>query len=214
MVKFTPNYNLGKPEGTDMYSILPQNANMDILDTTLKSVETDAKNAATDSSLALEKSTETESLISIHLEKNVQSTEGVHGLKIEGGTFTPIVEGTTTIGSPTYLTQNGYYRLIEKMLFFDLTLGISDKGSMDGNIVIRGLPFVPVSSNADRKASVTVGVAHNLNFASIGKLDALIELNGLIVPLITTVEGNNDFLATTLCGNNLFLRISGTYEIQ
>ncbi|MEK5431352.1 hypothetical protein MKY88_10810 [Lysinibacillus sp. FSL R7-0073] len=40
MVKYTPNYNLGKPEGTDMYSVLPQNANMDIIDTTLKGLDT------------------------------------------------------------------------------------------------------------------------------------------------------------------------------
>lgn len=47
MVKYTPNYNLGMPEGTDMYSVLPQNANMDIIDTTLKSIETDASDSKT-----------------------------------------------------------------------------------------------------------------------------------------------------------------------
>jgi len=67
VVKYTPNYNLGKPEGTDMYSILPQNTNMDIIDTTLKKIETDAVNAASDASLSLGKSTDTSTVISKHL---------------------------------------------------------------------------------------------------------------------------------------------------
>lgn len=74
MVKYTPNYSLGKPEGTDMYSILPQNANMDTLDTVLKGIETNASKAVNDSSLALEKSEETQQSVSEKLANTVTQT--------------------------------------------------------------------------------------------------------------------------------------------
>jgi len=70
MVKYTPNYNLGKPEGADMYSVLPHNNNMDILDSILGGIGSDSTQAVITSTTALEKATESHQLISEHLEGN------------------------------------------------------------------------------------------------------------------------------------------------
>lgn len=65
MVKYTPNYNLGKPEGSDKYSVLPHNDNMDIIDTKLGELD-----SAT--TISLDKSTESQQLIKKHLVESGQ----------------------------------------------------------------------------------------------------------------------------------------------
>jgi hypothetical protein len=69
----------------------------------------------------------------------------------EEGTWTPVLEGTTTAGSATYTSQIGRYTKIGRCVHFRLNLVYSGHTGT-GNMVITGLPF----NNVDLVASGSV----------------------------------------------------------
>lgn len=99
MVKYTPNYNLGKPEGTDLYSVLPQNTNMDIIDTKLKEIEVDTSTAIDESSIAFAKSEETQQLLADHLADYTQKIKSLNKARclINSSVDTLLQPSTTTL---------------------------------------------------------------------------------------------------------------------
>jgi hypothetical protein len=58
----------------------------------------------------------------------------------EEGTFTPVVEGSTTPGTATYSTQSGVYTKIGRMVQFTVNVGWSGHTGT-GGLRISGLPF-------------------------------------------------------------------------
>lgn len=55
--------------------------------------------------------------------------------------WTPVIYGSTTAGSPTYTVQSGSYWRIGALVFANIDLRLSAKGGMAGNLRISGLPF-------------------------------------------------------------------------
>ena len=72
----------------------------------------------------------------------------------EEGTFTPTVLGSSTAGSPTYVTQDGYYTKIGRVVNIGVNIQISNKGGMGGNLRVAGLPFSAASTSQDREITV------------------------------------------------------------
>jgi hypothetical protein len=101
-----------------------------------------------------------------HPTKLVTDVDGVHGLKMENGMWTPTIIGETTQPTVTYTVQRGTYLRIGKLIicsfFIQATLA---NGS--GNIRIDGLPVVV--KNLDESGIVSRaslgGTA--LNYASL-----------------------------------------------
>ena len=60
----------------------------------------------------------------------------------EEGTWTPILQGVTVAGSPSYTVQNGYYTKIGDTVNIVGAIQITSLGSADGHLRIYGLPFV------------------------------------------------------------------------
>jgi hypothetical protein len=58
----------------------------------------------------------------------------------EEGTFTPVVEGSTTPGTATYSTQSGVYTKIGRVVSFTVNVGWSGHTGT-GGLRISGLPF-------------------------------------------------------------------------
>lgn len=80
--------------------------------------------------------------VATHLADDVTNGD-VHGLQIESGTFTPVVEGDIVAGNHTYTSQVGNYVKINNTIFIYAQILISTKDeTMEGNIKITGLPFV------------------------------------------------------------------------
>ncbi len=189
MVKYTPNYNLGKPEGTDMYSVLPQNANMDIIDNALK---------------------ENQQLITVHESESVEDLNGVHGLTIESGNFTPYFYGTTNAGAnTTYLIQTGTYYKINNLVKIDLTLQVNIKDTnMSGNLYIGGIPFSAAAAHC------SIG-----GYQSITLSDGYSELLASILGtrIILRECGSNkteNIVVATKITNTSFIRLSATYKLS
>lgn len=62
------------------------------------------------------------------------------------GTWTPLINGSTTAGGPTYAIQNGYYYVIGDLVWATFVAELTAKdGSAAGDVVINGLPFSAVN---------------------------------------------------------------------
>lgn len=59
--------------------------------------------------------------------------------------FTPVLEGSSGAGTPTYTIQNGYYNRVGSLIHYRGTVAISAKGGMTGSLRIGGFPFTAVN---------------------------------------------------------------------
>ena len=63
----------------------------------------------------------------------------------EEGTFTPVMSGSTTTGSPSYDLQNGAYTKIGRQITVSVNIAVNNIGGAAGNMRISGFPFTPKS---------------------------------------------------------------------
>lgn len=237
----TSNLGLKKPDTTDFYDIADFNGNADILDTFAgETITTDKlvnNLASTAEGFGLDsrqgkaigdRLNTAEDTISEHttqLSENVQNLnthkadlitdlDGVHGLKIESGTFTPVITGTTTSGANTYTAQRGRYNKIGKQVtvFIDVALSTKDI-AMAGAVTITGLPYVP-TNDTNYRFSSAIGFYYGFNFPT-----SCYNLMGTLVggsSQISIVAGNSTSiinLDTTNILNNFRITLELTYLI-
>ena len=86
--------------------------------------------------------TQLENNFGAHVAKSVTDAGGVHGLRVETGTWTPIIRSTSGSNNHSYGEQNGRYVRMGNLVFVwgNVSLTAKDPG-MDGNALISGLPF-------------------------------------------------------------------------
>lgn len=102
-------------------------------------------------------------VFSSHLSDIVTDSDGVHGLKIEEGLWTPDIKSDGGTYNNTYSAQYGkYYRIGNKVSIMGIvTMSAKDAG-MTGGIDIRGLPFLPLFNDCNYKVKVSI-VTANVN---------------------------------------------------
>ena len=84
-----------------------------------------------------------ESAFSSHLADRVTDTDGVHGFKIESGSWTPILIGANGGQAVNSGNTNGSYIKIGPLVYIQFYLETSSKGDIaPGAIRLGGLPFV------------------------------------------------------------------------
>jgi len=149
--------------------------------------------------------------VNAHLADLVTDTDGVHGLKIETGTFTPTVAGVTVAGNNSYTEQTGRYMRIGKRVFFDARIKLSSKDpAMSGQACIKGLPF---SANSAVRYNVYFGTTDYVTFT--GQLTARINNNIVEVwTIFNTDIASGSPTAGTFFSNTSLIQISGNYEIE
>ena len=108
------------------------------------------------------------------------------------GTWTPVLQGQTTPGSPTYSTQVGRYVRIGNMVHVSAAIVYSDKGTIGGNMRIESLPFTASNVSGMRQAF------------SIAKYN-LINLNvgGGFYQITLQLVDNQTYGYLTECGDNI-----------
>jgi hypothetical protein len=90
--------------------------------------------------------------LATHKADIVTDADGAHGLKVESGTFTPVLKfGGNNVGM-TFDRQLGQYYKIGKIVHIEVELRLTAKGTSEGAATIEGLPFVkatgPVSNSS------------------------------------------------------------------
>ena len=78
----------------------------------------------------------------------------------EEGTWTPVIRGETTAGTPTYIAQNGVYNRTGNQVYAWGRIQLSSKGGMAGDMKISGLPF---TSRGSFRTAV-IGLCTNITF--------------------------------------------------
>lgn len=65
----------------------------------------------------------------------------------EEGTWTPVIGGATSESGQTYAGQTGNYIKVGKYVFITCDVALSAKGTITGDVVIKGLPFSGAAFN-------------------------------------------------------------------
>ncbi|MBL3731544.1 hypothetical protein JIN86_18305 [Lysinibacillus sp. HST-98] len=145
-----------------------------------------------------------------HMAQSVEDLNGVHGLTIETGDFTPYFYGTTNAGTnTTYLLQTGTYYKINNLVKIDLTLQINNKDtSMSGDLEIGGIPF------AASAAHCSIG-GYQFITLSEGYSELLASITGtrIILKECGNNKAENDIVAAKII-NASFIRLSATYKVS
>jgi hypothetical protein len=140
-----------------------------------------------------------------HKNDVVTDADGVHGLKIETGTWTPYILGSTTPGTNTYSVQTGKYTKINKRVFAECNIVMTAKdAAMAGSIRIGGLPFAANDNlNSLRFSSLSnvplVANAYQISGYVSGSFGILLFFrNNLSQVALTPLEINNNTSMTVV----------------
>ena len=130
----------------------------------------------------------------------------------EEGTFTPAVEGTTTVGAGTYSVQLGRYVKIGKTITVWIRLTWSaHTGTGDG--AIAGLPFTSQTIGGGHHLSAApIGYETNYNTAANTVLSAFVEPNGTLIRLAQLGVGTQSGGAAAALDAAAAVTVSATYE--
>lgn len=148
--------------------------------------------------------------INNHKDKLVTDSNGVHGLKIESGTWTPILYGMTTEGNNTYNIQKGFYVKQGNIVNISCQIALTTKDiNMNGQIRIKGLPFSNVSENV---IGLQLGICYKIDM-SLGHFacDILPNSNTIRLGYITT---NGYVIANqSVVYDGTIIIINGSYKV-
>ena len=131
----------------------------------------------------------------------------------EEGTFTPGIEfggGTTGI---TYFTQSGRYTKIGNMVYCDLFVGLSNKGTSTGQFFVTGLPYTVGNyiANTTVEASCSISIFASGNNAN--QVQGYAYENSTKLSLYDGQIGSTTVLDDTDFNNNTNFRISVAYAV-
>jgi hypothetical protein len=120
------------------------------------------------------------------------------------GTFTPVLYGSSTAGTPAYSTQTGSYRIIGNACSVRIVIVITDLGSLAGSVRISGLPKTASSTCPGDiyvdNMSMDTGESSRILFSSSGYIGLYAE----------TVSESTTMTEADLT-NTTNIRIFGTY---
>ena len=128
----------------------------------------------------------------------------------EEGSWTPVIEGTTTTGTNTYSTQSGSYTVEGNRVIVDFHITLTNLASV-GLLEITGLPFVASGTNH------TTSVLFVEGFNAFSNTPAFfgITVNATDgINLYNQVPANMSRFNDTEATNSLSIRGSLTYKIS
>jgi hypothetical protein len=99
----------------------------------------------------------------------------------EEGTWTPTIVGSTTAGTASYSTAQGYYTKIGNRVFLQCYINWSS-GTGTGNLMIGNLPFT-TSSSANSQGGLTIGYINNVTLTASNYAFVLLQVNKTTVDI-------------------------------
>ena len=127
----------------------------------------------------------------------------------EEGTWTPVLGGETSESGQSYTVQRGTYTKVGQMVTCNFDVVLANKGTITGDVALKGLPFTSAASSNFAYPAVSIGLWQN--FAT-----AYVYVNGVVInnaayatiKAITAAATSLSAVATANVANNT--RISGT----
>lgn len=127
---------------------------------------------------------------------------------INSGTFTPAIAfggGTTGI---TYTVQEGVYTRVGNMVFYNIRVITSNKGSSTGRVTVTGLPFA--TRNINNVAVATAGLTLTANYAYVSAASTSGSTT-LDINQSPFQSGSYQAVTDAMCANITLLNFSGFY---
>ena len=125
----------------------------------------------------------------------------------ETGTWTPVVEGTTTAGSASYSIQSATYTKIGRLVYWSARIGYTGHTGT-GSMIITGLPF----TSSNRYASAEYSYRDGLTVPASEDLKVYVPPNVSYVGFYSVALGTDAVAALALDANVTDVSISGVYE--
>lgn len=137
------------------------------------------------------------------------SITDLRDLIFESGSFTPVLEGSSTAGVGTYSVQAGHYNRIRNRCFFDMRV-VWSAHTGTGNLRITGLPFASAAwTGGDAAFAVyPANLAHGSGFIVVAHL--FNNSSTLLLALAPTAGGAVSGIGMPTSGD---LTISGSYRV-
>lgn len=148
-----------------------------------------------------------------HKADNVHQKE-VHGLKIEKGTWTPVLVGSTVAGTHTYSLQVGRYTKIDNLVYISMRLTITSIDSnASGNLNIAGLPFIAISEDTGLSISslMNIHIAEEFKFVFARTLPSSSRIELVRVRADTALPSRVP-ISDAETNPSAEIRLSGVYE--
>jgi len=125
----------------------------------------------------------------------------------EEGTWTPVVKGTSTAGTASYLLQIGRYTKVGRLVTVDFIIECSS-GTGTGDLFLDGLPFTSANTHATQPA-VSLGIVHNIALTANHVMTARVPWNTQRIQFLTYpagggVSGNVGYDAAGSIGGSAF----------
>ena len=127
----------------------------------------------------------------------------------EEGTWTPVVQGSTTAGTATYVSRNAKYTKIGRLVQFETYISWNS-GTGTGNFQVGGLPFTV--ANTPTYPAVTVAYPNNIALTALNVISSYAEINTTYISFAQTPTGGG---AATLVAydGTAEIMLSGTYTV-
>ena len=79
----------------------------------------------------------------------------------EEGTWTPVIGGETSESGQSYTVQRGTYTKVGRMVTCNFDVVLATKGTITGDVSLKGLPFTSASSSTFAYPAVSIGLWQN-----------------------------------------------------
>lgn len=128
-----------------------------------------------------------------------------------GGTFTPVLAFGGSSTGITYGIQTGFYTVLANLVFINLEITLTNKGSATGTATISGLPF-PVAIDGSNFTLTTFGSNIPANTFSVWALSSV--GNSYVTPqyAVTGSPVTGASWDNTFFNNTTVFRIAGFYQ--
>lgn len=199
--------NLKNKIGTGDFSTTSQNAVGAVaelkegVDNLTESVATNIQNIA-DNTASLNTNTQN---ITNHKNALVTDSSGVHGLKVETGTFTPSLIGGTS-GEVTYNGRAGIYTKVGNICTFSFNLQYASINGSQGYMIFTGLPYRAKMAMPLSFLTASVGIGNSKYII------AYLENGNQIV--LYRQDGIEKLQTTDLADVGGWFNIGGTYIVS
>ena len=130
----------------------------------------------------------------------------------EEGTFTPVLTGTTSASGVTYDTQTGIYTKVGNRVTFNVTVNLSNKGTIAGYLKITGLPY----ANGVGQNGISTTKASNVVMGDYFKAWAPVYGSSAFMYLFMVKENVNtgtSQMDTDEITNDTEFEITGSYSV-
>ena len=134
----------------------------------------------------------------------------------EEGSWTPVLTGTGGVsGTQVYNNQTAKYIKVGNVVHCNCNIGITNKQTISGNLIVTGLPFTGAASSGNWDAGISVGYIDGFDLSAGHMLIGRVRPDQPDIPL-QEIEWQDDatvWLTTSNLVVTAYLYITFTYSL-